>query len=320
MAIDIEKQLVVAALLGHAVGDALGVPVEFQSRAELDKAPVTDMRAFGTHHQPAGTWSDDTSLTLCTAEALCGGFDLERMGHCFIRWLYDGHWTPHGDVFDIGVTTREAITALADGAEPTRAGLCGNYSNGNGSLMRILPVALYLSHDEPNERQAKAMQASCLTHGHVRSQLACAFYCELVARLLGGLEYSDALHATQMMYRSIIEDTYPSEAISFMPILDEALGQQQLCEISGSGYVLHCLRASLWCVARARSYEDAVLMAVNLGEDTDTTGAVAGGLAALRFGGSSIPERWLSELARREEVAAQYGEFAKACLAHWQVV
>ena len=298
------------ALLGHAVGDALGVPVEFAPRAERQRDPVTEMRGFGTHHQPPGTWSDDTSLTLCSAEALCDGFDLARIGALFTEWYFHNHWTPHGKVFDVGVTTRDAIVKLKNGVQPILAGPIDTYSNGNGALMRILPVAIYFAHESAERRRECAMMASCLTHGHIRSQLACAFYSELAARLLRDEDYAKALTATQQMFRAIIDERHAEEAISFYPILDADLPDHDPDEISGSGYVLHCLRASLWCVARSQSCEEATLMAVNLGDDTDTTAAVTGGLAALRFGPGSVPQRWIDALARRDDVVGLYARFA----------
>jgi len=134
-------------LWGAVVGDALGVPVEFRSREELRQDPVQDMRGYGTYNQPAGTWSDDSSLLLCTAESLLDGFDTRHLASLFVRWLHQAHWTPWEEVFDVGGTTHRAINNLSKGAEPEEAGLTDENSNGNGSLMRILPIALhYFSH------------------------------------------------------------------------------------------------------------------------------------------------------------------------------
>jgi len=129
-------------LWGAVVGDALGVPIEFKSWAAIAQVPVTEMRGYGTHQQPPGTWSDDSSLLLCTAESLLNGFDLQDLGRRFVRWLDERYWTPWGQVFDVGITTREAIRRIAQGGAPEQAGSSSEQSNGNGSLMRILPVAL----------------------------------------------------------------------------------------------------------------------------------------------------------------------------------
>lgn len=134
-----------SALLGVAVGDALGVPVEFKSRQEISQNPVTTMIGYGTHNQPPGTWSDDSSLTFCLAEALTNDFCLDEIGQNFVKWYNENYWTPNGEVFDIGGTTKQAILRIAKGENPELAGSSKETDNGNGSLMRILPLLFYLS-------------------------------------------------------------------------------------------------------------------------------------------------------------------------------
>ncbi|MEO8353877.1 MAG: ADP-ribosylglycohydrolase family protein, partial [Chthoniobacteraceae bacterium] len=161
------------ALWGSLVGDALGVPVEFLSREAVRKNPVHGMRGFGTHNQPPGTWSDDSSLLLCTVESLAhrGGFDATDLGQRFVRWESEGHWTPHGRVFDIGIATSQALSRLAMGTAPEQSGGSDEYSNGNGSLMRIAPIALWFDNLPPNDLAATVHRASALTHRHPRSQM-----------------------------------------------------------------------------------------------------------------------------------------------------
>lgn len=152
----------------------MGVPVEFIDRRQLREKPVKDMIGYGTHNQPPGTWSDDTSLTLCLAESLCeAGFDPADAGKRFVMWYREGHWTPFGRVFDIGSTTRQAILRLESGINPVLAGLEDERSNGNGSLMRILPASLYFAKSEDAVTVDAVCKISCLTHGHPRSQLGC---------------------------------------------------------------------------------------------------------------------------------------------------
>jgi ADP-ribosylglycohydrolase len=177
-AFSLESQLR-AALLGLAVGDALGVPVEFQRRDARRLDPVVDMRAYGTHHQPAGTWSDDASLTFCLAEAIADGFTLRRLAENCCRWYYENFWTPHGTVFDIGITTREALHKLKTIPEATPlAGGTDEYSNGNGALMRILPLAFYETDALLSTRFLLISDVSAVTHWHVRSAVACWLYLE----------------------------------------------------------------------------------------------------------------------------------------------
>lgn len=167
-----DKDTARGALLGLAVSDALGVPVEFTSRPERDADPVHGMRGGGAHGQTPGTWSDDSSLTFCTAESLAAGWDLDDMGRRFVAWLRHGYWSARGAVFDVGATTRDGLLALERGTPALEAGGTDENSNGNGSLMRILPLALRFDDAEPANLVDVAHQASRLTHGHPRSQVA----------------------------------------------------------------------------------------------------------------------------------------------------
>lgn len=310
-----------AALLGLAVGDALGVPVEFASRAQRKVDPVVTMRAYGTHSQPAGTWSDDASLTFCLAESLAKGYDLGDLSRRFVNWYEHGYWTPHGRVFDVGVASAEAIRRLAQGTPPLLAGGTDEYSNGNGSLMRILPLVFYTRHLPVAERLQKAREVSSLTHAHGRSVLACFIYLEMARQLLLGLDKHAAFHATRQLVVATIaaEPVLLAEQHRFHRILQQPHGDYEILpltgyredELSGSGYVLHTLEAALWCLLRYESYPETVLAAVNLGDDTDTTGAVTGGLAGLYYGEPAIPPEWLQVLARRADIEDLAARMAK---------
>lgn len=294
-----------AGVIGLAVGDALGVPVEFFDRDRLKKEPVTGMRSFGTHHQPAGTWSDDTSLALCLAESLAEkGIDYADQAQRFIAWKYSAKWTPHGRLFDIGNVTGEAIARLLNGVYPLAAGPDDDRACGNGSLMRILPLAIFLADADPFERWRIAADCSRLTHGHPRCLLACAYYVEVAAALVRGESLGDGIESANRLLRHDLERKHPQERDTFARILSPQLGQLPEGEISGSGYVIHCLEASLWCALRAKSYAEGVLAAVNLGDDTDTTGAVAGGLLGLQYGLAGIPAEWQNQLVRRADILA----------------
>ncbi|GAB4432130.1 MAG: hypothetical protein OHK0011_14950 [Turneriella sp.] len=182
-----DRHRITGGLIGVAVADALGVPVEFSSRGELDDAPVTGYRAFGTHNQPAGTWSDDTSLTLCLAEALIEGAEDQRIAEKFVAWYEKGLWAAHGKVFDIGITTLQAIRNLKEPGAPELAGTMEESANGNGSLMRTLPLAFYTAHMELEDRRRWACEISGFTHGHPRAKIACWFYCEIARNILNGV-------------------------------------------------------------------------------------------------------------------------------------
>lgn len=292
-----------SGLMGVCVGDALGVPVEFSSRAERLENPVTRMIGYGTHNQPPGTWSDDSSLTLCLAESLCDGFSLDAIAQSFCRWYSEGYWTPHGQVFDIGNTTLIAIQRLRKGIPPLEAGETEEWSNGNGSLMRTLPLAYYhKSLDFPKLIQ-RVHDCSCITHAHLRSQMACGIYISIAIGLLQGLEPKSAYRQGIETITSIYsQPKYATEIVNFERILSGNIDTLAVDTIQSSGYVLHTLEASLWCLLTTSSFADAVLKAVNLGGDTDTTGAVTGGLAGIYYGIEDIPQDWIKILARKDDI------------------
>lgn len=314
------EHTVKSAILGLVVGDALGVPVEFQSREELEQDPVTGMRAYGTHHQPAGTWSDDSSMALCLLESLTHSVSYDDMMARFLRWAEEGYMTAHGDVFDMGIATRQALTKYAKGTPPLKCGGTGTYDNGNGSLMRILPLALYLHRTMGPEfpRKPEAFQiihnASALTHAHPISLIACDIYCSIANELLCGrsspADIQHGITAAKEMCASLT-DTAPY-LDTFKRVDVDVLRSLPKSEIRGSGYVVHTLEATLWCLLHTDSYRACVLEAVNLGEDTDTVGAVAGGLAGIQYGAADIPEEWLCVLAKRSEIEALCQTFAQS--------
>jgi ADP-ribosyl-[dinitrogen reductase] hydrolase len=302
-----------SALFGVAVGDALGVPVEFKSRETISKNPVTDMIGYGTYNLPPGTWSDDSSMTFCLAEALTQDFDLNTIGQNFVKWCYENYWTPYGDVFDIGIATSDAIFRLSRGAKPELAGGFNEEDNGNGSLMRILPLLFYI-HDKPiHERFELTKQVSSITHGHIRSVIACFYYLEFALQILEGKEkfeiYSNLQNEITVHLNSLQID--PEEIAVFDRLLHADIRMLGEDDIESSGYVLHSLEASIWCLLTTDSYPNAVLKAVNLGRDTDTTGAITGGLAGLYYGINNIPENWLQQLARYEEIDDLAGRLAQ---------
>lgn len=303
------------SILGLAIGDALGVPVEFQPREQLDRNPVKAMREFGTHHQPKGTWSDDSSLTFCLMESLCNGYDLQDMSHKFQAWRYENYWTPHGTIFDIGITTSHAIGRMRKGISPELCGGMDEDENGNGSLMRILPLVFFIKDLPIEERYEKIKEVSSLTHGHFRSIFACFIYSEFI---ISFLELKNARNSYKQMQSVVLDFAQsnrfnPMEISLFNRILKATIWDLPISEIRGSGYVLHSLEASFWCLLNAGNFSEAVLDAVNLGEDTDTTGAITGSLAALVFGYESIPQNWIEVLVRKNDILELVEKFSASC-------
>ena len=273
------------AVMGLIVGDALGVPVEFKAR---DTFHVDDMIGYGTYNQPPGTWSDDSSLTLATMESIIrkGGIDPADMMWNFSRWLNHTAFTPHGKVFDVGGTTEAAIRRFQNGIEPLKCGLNHYKHNGNGSLMRILPLALFPSSmNDINE-------ISSLTHAHEISRRACRLYVGTAEQLFKGRTVSECISYSGIWVKEF--DRIPK------------IYKLNRDEIKSTGYVVDTLEAALWCVYHTRSYRDCVLTAVNLGGDTDTIAAVAGGLAGIIYGcggESGIPDEWIAQIARKDWIS-----------------
>lgn len=301
------ENVVKAGIFGVCIGDALGVPVEFKSRETLKKFPVVKMQEFGSWNQPKGTWSDDSSLTLCLTEELTKGYNLEKIGQSFVKWNKYGHWTAHGRLFDIGGTTRHSIARLIKGESARFSGNIFEEDNGNGSLMRILPLAFYLKDEESTDTLYQTVkEVSSITHGHFRSVFACFIYVIFAIELIKGKDKQEAYKHTQELVLKFagIQGFNPKEIQLFERVLKNDISKYDEDTISSSGYVLNSLEASLWCFLNSETYTEAVLKAVNLGEDTDTTGAITGGIAGIYYGFENIPEEWVNELVRKNDIEA----------------
>lgn len=293
-----------SALFGVAVGDALGVPVEFKSRQEISQNLVTTMIGYGTHNQPPGTWSDDSSLTFCLAEGLTNDFCLDEIGQNFVKWYNENYWTPYGEVFDIGGTTKQAILRIAKGENPELAGSSKETDNGNGSLMRILPLLFYLYNKPINVRFEITRKVSSITHRHIRSIIACFYYLEFAKQIIEGRDKFDIYSNLQTFVLNHLTNLSinPAEISLFDRLLKSSIYELDTEQIYSTGYVVHTLEASIWCLMTTSNFKGAVLKAVNLGYDTDTTGAVTGGLAGLLYGFENIPEEWILQIAKHHEI------------------
>lgn len=299
---------ILGGLYGSLVGDALGVPVEFSSRAARKADPVIGMRSCGMHCQPAGTWSDDGSLLLCAVESLVEkGFDTQDMGQRFLRWFDTGHWAAHGLVFDIGNATRNALDRISLGTPAEQAGGRDQYDNGNGSIMRILPVVLDGLHLDEESFSSRIERASAITHAHARSKLACVFFGMMVRAVMAGLSPQDSLLQAQACFAGRYERSF--EFSYFAQVMMDALIEEPEHVIESGGYVLDTLTASIWCLLTTDSFSACVLKAVNLGDDTDTTGCVAGGLAGVFYGVEAIPAEWISVLPRQGDLRNLFQKF-----------
>ena len=306
------KKKYAASIMGLVIGDALGVPVEFVSRDELKETPVTDMIGYGTHNQPAGTWSDDSSMAVATMEWL-GEIetqqpDYKRMDK-FSNWILYGDYTPYQENFDCGISTCKAIMNYGRGTEPLLCGEKGEFNNGNGSLMRILPAALYYSAALAGDEMSGAeiiYNLSALTHAHMRSKLGCLIYSKVIADMVYGTgdkfdTVESSIYKCKQYLDSFCDENVSKEMQHYSRLWDlQKFKMLEENEIKSSGYVVDTLEAALWCFLNTTSYKECVLKAVNLGDDTDTVGAVAGGLAALYYGMDALPKDWLAVIPKKE--------------------
>lgn len=305
------KESIKNLFIGFSLADALGVPVEFRSREQLAQNPVKTMLGYGTHYQKEGTWSDDSSLAFCLADSLTNGYNLKDIAIKFVQWSDGELWTPYGSVFDIGIQTRGSIQTLAKLIRNRDDELLtllkyetDEYSNGNGSLMRILPLLFYIKGKKINEQFEIIRDVSSLTHGHIRSAISCLIYLKFAEFIIEG--YSMRESYEKMQYR--IQFFFKEQKISerevqhFKRVVEDDITKYDEDQISSSGYVIHTLEASLWCLLTTNSYLDAVFKAINLGDDTDTTATVVGGIAGYLYGLDDVPGEWIESLARKEDI------------------
>ena len=289
------------AVWGFAVGDALGVPYEFSTRHMMIENPATDMIGFGTYNQPPGTWSDDTSMLLCVLENIITRGSTKNLAILFLKWYQEGNMTAHGELFDIGITTRTALENLIRGEKPSKSGLDDEMSAGNGSLMRSLPYAFV---ENLPKSILKMVFENKITHRNYLSSICCMYYVKMMRAILDGSNKLDAANKASSYIRfgwRITDEEEDDDLLEtkkkFKRLLSKDFYELPETAIQSTGYVISSLEASVWCFLNTNNYKEAVLKAVNLGGDTDTIAALTGGLAGLYYGCDSIPENWMSKLA-----------------------
>lgn len=288
-----KKDQIIGALIGLLVGDALGVPFEFYSSEELPFIDGIEFEPPAYFHRshagvPPGTWSDDGAQALCLLASLleCGKFDADDFAQKLVAWFREDYMAVD-QMFDVGIQTQRAVLNLRKGIPPLEAGLAEEKNNGNGSLMRVLPLALW--HRGTNEELvADAFAQSAVTHGHLRSKLCCALYCLWARQTLNHEEnaWDKAVAALNVIF--------PKGTPEYAELHDKILPEPE--KVRGSGYVVDSLQAARWLNVKESSFEDVVKSAVLLGDDTDTTACIAGGIAGLKFGVNAIPTRWRENL------------------------
>jgi ADP-ribosyl-[dinitrogen reductase] hydrolase len=281
-------------LLGLAVGDALGTTIEFRPRDSYDH--MTDMVGGGPFGLEPGTWTDDTSMALALAEALLASaaqgsaFEPVEAQSRFVDWWRNGAYSPTGDCFDIGITTSQALGRFEATGDPI-SGSADPYSAGNGSLMRLAPVAIWGVHEDHSNVACVARRQSATTHAAPACLDACDAYSLILRAAILGADFEGALTQAHGEYGPVIA-----------PIIAGSWRGKQRHQISSSGFVAHSLEAALWCVASTDNFDDAVLLAANLGDDADTTAAITGQLAGALYGASSVRKSWLEKLVWRGKI------------------
>lgn len=305
-----KRDRIAGGFYGLLIGDALGVPYEFYEAGELPSYEEIDMLPPAGFRKTypaveAGTWSDDGAQALCLLHSLLrqGRFSLKDFSENLSSWYEEGTWAVDGIVFDVGIQTANALNAYKNGMQPELCGMLNPDGKGNGGLMRVLSLVLWhgihgsTDKEQRNLELVRDAHRQCLiTHGHRCNQVCCALYCLAAQALLEGLEVKEAIDVGIKELRRIYEDMpgYGQE-------LEWSIRPDQPWEGGGSGYVVDCLRSAFMILEQASGYEDGVKRAVLLGNDTDTTACVAGGLLGIRYGLSGIPERWLAMLREREK-------------------
>ena len=308
------KNMWKSAIMGVVVGDALGCPVQFETRAQVAANPVNGMIGYRTFDMPEGTWTDDSALTLALLASILRTDKIyyEDVMNRFVRWLEEGDYTPYGFSFDIGRGTMQAIKAYEKNHDPFRCGGTDPGNNGNGSLMRIMPAVLYCidSGFKNHEAIYTVHTVSALTHAHIRAKIACGLYYFMAKAIVqnpGTLidRLQTGLNAGFHYYESMNfpdSNAYPSEELDKFDCLRDLSTFQYVDadEIRTTGYVVDTLKAAVWGLITTDSFDKALLKLVNMGGDTDSIAAVAGGLAGLYYGYDAIPADWLAVIKRRD--------------------
>lgn len=289
-------------LLGLAVGDALGAAVEFSAPGAF--APVAGYRAGGPHGLKPGEWTDDTSMALALADSIADvGWDLNDQMERYIAWWRRGEYSVNGRVFDIGTTTVAALHRFLRRGDAQTSGDPSEHASGNGSLMRLAPVPLAYARFFPDRIAnlvERAVESSRPTHASPQCLSSCACLAVFLAALVHGLPRETVLDPAWPTW----DDVHEAHALhpEVAGVIRGSYRTKTPPQIRGSGYVVRSLEAALWAFARAESFAEAVLAAVNLGDDADTTGAVCGQLAGACWGESGIPAEWLTGLAGRDQL------------------
>jgi ADP-ribosyl-[dinitrogen reductase] hydrolase len=300
-------------LFGLAVGDAMGVPFEFMQPKQIESEQFLKMKGFGTYNQPPGSFSDDTSMTVCLIESLINKFSQKETADLFIKWKNENYWTANNETFDIGITTNIALVNIGNGVPIDKAAPRDERSCGNGALMRILPLAFYIDDLTLEEAYDIIVKYACITHGHIRSHMAC-FYLVLFANRLLKTENNkfECFKKTTFEVKNFFnsKDDFQNEIIHFERLFNYF--PNELKDIKNTGYVINSLELTLNMFLKYDSYENVVINIIKAGGDTDTNACISGGLIGLYNGFIDIPQDWLKDLLRKDDFEKLYQEWSES--------
>lgn len=307
------KNRIYPTLYGLVIGDCLGVPVEFKKRGTFT---IADMEGYGTYNQPKGTWSDDSSLTFCLMENIVENGDEASLLRKFVKYKEEGYLTPYGAMFDIGNTTIEAVNRFLGGSSPSQCGGKEEYDNGNGALMRIAPLAFILcSNFNFIEKCNVIKKYTELTHAHPRSIVGSIIYIQLLIAMYLNNSINLSISGIEKLFKTNFNENhvYRKELESYKRIFQDGFFDLKENEIKSSGYVVDTLEAAIWCLGTTKTFEGAVLKAVNLGGDTDTIASITGSLAGIYYKMDAIPGKWIRQIASKEKVDELINRFMLYC-------
>ena len=310
-----KKLIVKSSVLGFAVGDAFGVPVEFLSRNEIRKLKINKMLGNGSHNVPAGSWSDDTSMIVATMDSIIrsnGEIDYEDIMKCFCDWLANAKYTSLDFTFGVGNIIFRSLIKFSKGIPALECGEKEFMDNGNGSLMRILPISLYCILNNLSEEETIEIvnNASKITHAHDISKMSCYIFTEFLRKII---ETNDKKNAFQHILKLNYDKYYSEEAIgAYKQLLDVNFPSIDDVQIKESGYVVDTLESVIYSILNTETYVDAVTMAVNLGYDTDTVAGITGAIAGVIYGYDKIPKEWLTILKKRSYLEKISEKFYKS--------
>ena len=301
-----------SAIYGFVIGDAMGVPVEFEDREKLMKSPVTNMLGYGSYDVPKGVWSDDTSMTLATMDSIIvnkNKLNYNDIADKFCEWINNAKYTATNEVFDIGTTTKYSLMRYWNNKiDATKCGGNAISENGNGSLMRMLPIAFYCFYNktEDNDIINIVRNTSSITHAHEISIIGCYMYVKYIIFILSNNNKTESYKLLQKIDYSI----FNKDNINlYERIIKEDISKYSLDTIKSTGFVVDTLESALWVILNTENFNEAIIGSVNLGGDTDTIAAITGSIAGILYGYDSINEKWIKDIKNKELLNKYIYEF-----------